>query len=890
VSLTPGVRIGAYEVVALIGAGGMGEVYRANDARLGRDVAIKVLPAGVATDPERLHRFEQEARAAAALNHPNILSVFDIGQHDGAPYIVSELLEGGTLRDRLDEGALPVRKAVELAVQTAHGLAAAHDKGIVHRDLKPENVFVTDDGRVKILDFGLAKLTQAEPALAGASMLPTTPPQTVPGLVLGTMGYMSPEQVRGRAVDHRTDIFAFGAILYELLSGQRAFRGATLADTISAILEKDPLELPLPDRHIPPGLERIIGRCLEKNAAARFKSADDLAFALESVSSQSDSAAVAPVTPGRRTTLFQNTRFAWSLATAALLAAILATVLSLRPALPEALVTRLDVVTPPTNEAFSFALSPDGRQLVFAANGDKGSQLWLRSLDQASARPLAGTEGGTYPFWSPDGRAIGFFADDKLKRLDLAAGAPQVLADAPLARGGTWNSDDVIVFAPTVTSPLMRVMATGGAVVPVTRLGAGEASHRWPQFLPDGRILFLMTIGEPQTEGIYVVALDGGEPTRVSMGATAALYAPPGYLLRVSQGVLSAQPFDISRTAVSGEPIGLAQPIGIDDGTFRSAFSVSAAGMLAHRTGTAARRQLVWFDRAGTILNALGTPDENTLAHPALAPDGERVAVSRIVQGNPDVWVMDVARGVASRFTFNPSVDFAPIWSPDGRRILFYSNRQGVADLFEKSAVSAAEEEPLLVDNRQKWSLDWSRDGRHVLFVVDDPKTARDLWALPLAGDRKPFPVVQSSFDEIGGQFSADGQWLAYTSNESGRYEIYIRTFPDSGGKWQISTGGGAQPRWRHDGRELFYVAPDGRLMTVSVRVAASARTVETGTPIALFVPRLATGASIGSLSSTSFPQYAVAADGRFLMNVAVDEAISSPITIVLNWPAGLPR
>lgn len=893
-TLSHGTRLGAYNIVALIGAGGMGEVYRARDARLGRDVAIKVLPSGVAEDPERLRRFEQEARAAAALNHPNILAVYDIGQHDSAPYIVSELLEGETLRERLNGGAPPVRKTVEYAIQIAHGLAAAHEKGIVHRDLKPENIFVTGDGRVKILDFGLAKLTQPEPSAAALSTLPTTPPDTLPGVVLGTVGYMSPEQVRGLAADHRSDIFAFGAILYEMLSLRRAFAAATPADTMTAILKEDPPDLPAAERHIPPPLTRIVDRCLEKNSTARFQTASDLAFALESVSSQSDSAAET-ITPGRKA-LLQNARVAWGVATSSLLVAALAiaTTLYLRPAAPAPVVTRLDVVTPPTSDAFSFALSPDGRQLAFVANGEKGSQLWLRPLDQVRAQLLAGTEGASYPFWAPDGRALGFFADGKLKRIDVTGGALQVLADAPYPRGGTWNADGVIVFSPMAADPLMRVAATGGPVVPATHLAAEQGSHRWPQFLPDGRrFLFLMATGQPQTHGVYVGSLDGGEPTRVMPAETAAVYAAPGYLLHVSQGaqgVLTAYPFDAARATVVDEPMPVAQVVGTDDGARHGAFSVSAQGILAHRPGSPARRQLVWVDGAGKMLGAIGPPDESAPGNPELAPDGQRVGIGRIVQGNTDVWLIDVGRGVPSRFTFDVAIDNAPVWSPDASRVVFRSSRKGVHDLFEKPARGTSDEQPLLVTSQVKSPLDWSRDGRFLLYGTQDPKTGTDLWVLPLTGERKPFAVLQSSFDEIEGQFSPDGRWLAYASNESGRYEIYIRTFPEAGGQWQISVAGGVQPRWRRDGRELFYVAPDTRLMAVPIRLAPDKQTLEAGAPVALFPTRLATGGNIATALSLARAQYAVAPDGRFLMNIAADDVVTSPITVVLNWTAGLTK
>jgi Tol biopolymer transport system component len=892
-ALNAGARLGPYEIVALIGAGGMGEVYRARDPRLDRDVAIKVLSGAFSADPEPLRRFELEARAAAALNHPNILAVHDIGTHEHVPYIVSEILDGTTLRAAIGSAAgsgVVVRKAIDYAIQIARGLAAAHEKGITHRDLKPDNVFVTAAGHVKILDFGLAKLTEVVPAMAGLSQAQTVTPASEPGMILGTIGYMAPEQVRAQAVDHRADIFAFGAILYEMLSGHRAFGGGTAADTMTAILERDPPDLPLAERKIPPGLARIVDRCLEKNATARFQTAADLAFALEGLSSSSASSAAEVSVSGDRG-LLRSARQAWLVAGLSCVATLLVGVpaaIYLRPAAPESLITRLDVVTPPTTDAFSFALSPDGRQLVFVANGEKGSQLWLRPLDQATAQPLAGTEGANYPFWAPDSRALGFFADGRLKRLDLSGGAPQVLANAPSGRGGTWNADGAIVFAPTNSGGLTRVSATGGTPTTVTTLGSGQGSHRWPQFLADGRrFLFFVALGQVQTRGVYVASLDSGEPVRVLTAETAAFTAS-GLLLRVAQGVLVAQSFDPDEASIAGEPLPVAQAVGADTVLYQGAFSVST-NVLAHRGGaSAARRQLVWVDRAGKVVGVLGPPDDNALASPSLAPDGQRVAVGRNIQGNGDVWLMDVSRGVASRFTFDENVEASPVWSPDGSRVVFRSGRNGFYDLFEKPASGAGEEQPLLVTPQNKSPLDWSRDGRVLLYATQDDKTGSDLWALPMIGDRKPFAVVQTNFDEMQGQFSPDGRWLAYASNESGRYEVYVRPYPDAGGKWQVSTGGGSQPRWGRNGQELVYVAPDARLMVAPIRVVQGA--IDAGTPAVLFPTRLATGSNVLAAGYNSSAQYAVAPDGRFLLNVSVDDAVTSPITIVLNWAAGLQK
>jgi len=886
-ALAPGTRLGPYTISAPIGAGGMGEVYRATDTRLGRTVAIKVLPEHVASDPERKQRFEREAKTLAALSHPHICPIHDVGSQGGIDFLVMEYLEGETLEQRLKKGALPLDQALHIGIQIADALAAAHRAGIIHRDLKPGNIILTKSG-AKLLDFGLAK-TGAPAAMGTLSMLPTTPPNlTAQGAILGTFQYMAPEQLEGREADARTDIFAFGAVLYEMVTGKKTFEGKSQASLIAAILEREPPPMSSLQPLVPPLLDRIVRTCLAKEADDRWQTARDLLRELRWAAERREmSAAGGTAAPTR-----SRTRLVWALGAAAVLAiAALAVVTTLyaRRTIPEPVVTRLDVVTPPTSDAFSFALSSDGRQLAFVANGEKGSQLWLRPLDQVSAQPLAGTEGASFPFWAPNGRAVGFFAEGKLKRIDLTGGALQVLADAPYPRGGTWNADGVIVFAPTIADPLLRVAATGGTAVPVTQLVAGQGSHRWPQFLPDGRrFLFLMATGQPQTQGVYVGSLDGGEPTRVMPAETAAVYVAPGYLLLASQGLLAAYPFDAAGATVTGEPIPVAQAVGTDDGAFHSAFSVSAQGVLAYRAGAGSRRQLVWVDRTGKILGGIGEPDEVTPANPELAPDGQRVAVSRGVQGNFDVWLIETGRGVASRFTFDVAVENAPVWSPDGSQVVFRSSRKGVHDLFEKPASGTADEQPLLVTSEAKSPLDWSPDGGFLLYSTQDAKTGSDLWVLPLTGERKPFALVQTSFEEIEGQFSPDGRWLAYASNESGRYEIYIRTFPEAGGKWQVSVTGGLQPRWRGDGRELFYVAPDARLMAVPVRLAPATHVLEAGAPVALFPARLATGANIAPAGFQARAQYAVAPDGRFLMTVAADDEVASPITVVHDWDAAL--
>jgi Tol biopolymer transport system component len=544
----------------------------------------------------------------------------------------------------------------------------------------------------------------------------------------------------------------------------------------------------------------------------------------------------------------------------------------------------------------SFALSPDGRQIVFVATDRGRPRLWLRALEQGTPRVLAGTDGASWPFWAPDGRVVGFFADGKLKRLNLDGGAPQQLAVAPNGRGGAWSRDDVIVFAASPTTGLMQVPAGGGAATPATILAPGQGSHRWPQFLPDGRrFIFSAALGQPETRGVYMASLDGQEPTRLLLGLidTSAMYAPPGLLLHVSNDVLVARRFDLSSNAVTGDPVVIAQGVSTDEGMWRGSFSVSNADVVAHRGDEAFRRQLAWVDRSGKVLRTMrpgaGVP-LSTIAHPAVSPDGRHVAMS-VTAANTDVWLMSIDSAVTSRFTTSTAVDFTPLWSPDGTTIVFRSARKGPIDLFEKPADSAADERLLLATELDKAATDWSRDGRFLLFTAADPKTASDLWVLPMTGpaeSRKPFPVVQTSVDEIQGQFSPDGHWIAYVSNESGRYDVFVKPFSEASGKIPVSPAGGTSPRWSRDGRELFYVAADNQLMSVPIRPGHDSRTLIAGAPIALFPTQLAVGGNLPSAGYNSGAQYVVTPQGEFLMNVTADDSVASPISIVLNWTAAL--
>jgi len=890
-SLAAGSRLGPYEILSALGAGGMGEVYRARDARLKRDVAVKILPSAFAESAERLRRFEQEAQAASALNHPNILAIYDLGTHKGAPYIVSELLEGETLRSRLSGGAFTPRRAIGHALQIAQGLAAAHEKGIVHRDLKPENIFVTNDGRVKILDFGLARVTQPEGTNASATNLPTVAPGTDAGTVLGTLGYMSPEQVRGRPADARSDIFSFGAILYEMLSGRRAFHGDTAADTISAILTKEPPDLSETNRKIPESLDRIVRHCLEKSPEARFHSASDIAFDLEAVSGASLTAA-AQSTPARG-------RRAWLplMAIAALLAAVgigmlLGSRVRSSPQPPRQLRSTLLL---PERVAFSCsALSPDGSRLAISGISAEGRRgLWVRPLESPEAKFLAGSENAVLPFWSPNGRSIGFFANSKLMRIEASGGPPIPLADVT-GVGAAWGPNGVILYSDP-SGPIYRLQDSGGKAVAVTELDASrhETSHRYPQFLPDGRHFLYEALnlkGSPRDEAnrVRVASLDSKEDRAVMRAYSRTVYAQ-GHLLYSRSGdvfgPLMAQPFDPKRLETRGEPLTVAERVGIFGEYYLYAnLTASETGVLVYDSEQLLS-QFVWLDRAGRQIGEFGDPA--VVGGPRISPDGQRVAYALYeASGSSQIWIGDLVRGVQTRLTKTVALQDNPVWSPDGSRIAFQTNRTHQGDIYVIAASGSGQEEPLYQSPGQSYPEDWSPDGRFIGYNANEATGQRipSISILPLPGEHKPTVLVGGgpTTDIFGdSRFSPDGKWVAYDSEESGRPEVYVTSFPGREATLQVSSAGGVLPNWRRDGKELFYVTPDGRLMSVAVERGPK---LAFGTPKLLF--RIPNASMIGAASP-----YDVAPDGeRFLVRVPVVHGSSWPLNLVLNWTSGLKK
>jgi eukaryotic-like serine/threonine-protein kinase len=898
--LSAGARLGPYEVLSPLGAGGMGEVYRARDTRLKRDVALKVLPDSFWHDRDRLARFEREAELLATLNHPNIAAIYGLEESSSTHALVLELVEGPTLADRLSNGAIPLEEALPLARQIAEALEAAHEQGIIHRDLKPANIKLRPDGTVKVLDFGLAKAFDKTPLPGELTQSPTalSPAPTLAGAILGTAAYMSPEQARGKAVDKRTDVWAFGCLLFEMLSGKKPFTGETLTDAVAAIVKNEPDWQLLP-AGTPPPVGSLIARCLRKDPAQRLHDIADGRFQIEEVLNQPTGAATTAVHARHR-----REWIAWTAALASLAAAVF---FATRPAIDSSYSSPISFpVYPPekgtvfseavntTVNVPSFALSPDGHTLTFsaAAPGTRPT-LWLRSLDRVEARPLAGTEGAQDPCWSPDSRWISFYADGKLKKASVGGGAVQVLTQtATDFRGCTWRRDDTILFA-SGSGPILSVSATGGKTTPVTVIDTArqEGTHRNPEMLPDGRHFLYTILGVRQDQnGVYVGALDDKSKKFLLRSDSHAIYAPAGYLLFVENGALLGERFDTDRLELEGQPFLVAERVGRSTAN-RSAVSASRTGTVAYAGTISQSGRLTWVDREGKPLGSPGTP-EGDYTDFRTAPDEKRLAATLLdPKSNAiEIWLTDLARSSTSRLAAaSAAVTGASVlWSPDGTRLLFRSNRNGITEFYQRSAAGGGNDRVVLSGEAYRAArlpslnlvpTDWSPDGRAVVFSAPAPESGNDLWVLPLAEGGKPAKLIASPSEEMHGNFSPDGRLVAYTSNESGRFEIYVETVPPSDQKSPVSTNGGYEPRWRADGREIYYLSDDRKLMAVPVGAGPSF-----GIPKPLFETRVAPGV-IGNRT-----HYVPSRDGqRFLVNTALDAPIP-PITVVVNWTATLKK
>ncbi len=862
--LSAGDKLGPYEILAPIGAGGMGEVYRARDTRLNRIVAIKVSKAQFS------ERFELEARAVAALNHPNICTLHDVGPN----YLVLELVEGRTLAERIREGAIPLEESVAIAHQIADALAAAHDKGIVHRDLKPANLKFTPQGAIKVLDFGLAKAVSVRSALEDRSIVATeTIGPTQAGMILGTAPYMAPEQAQGKPANKQADIWAFGVVLYEMLTGRNPFQGDTVTDTLASVIKEQPDW----DR-VPAKMRRLLQKCLEKDPERRLRDIGDAWMLLDEGS------------PAET----QRKRVSWlwpTVAAALFLAALTFGFLYFRHKPPAAATVRFEITPPEKVTAGNgFGVSPDGRKLAFLATGeDRVARLWIRSFETFETRPLSGTEGaGSIPIWSPDSRFVAYDAGGKLKKINIAGGPAETICElAGLSVGGSWNKDGVIIFGnDSPDGGLMRVSAMGGKPSPLTIVdpSRNEHIHTFPSFLPDGRhFLYYRSSATPENAGTYVGSIDaepGKQDHKQPLVNAAALYAPaadssPGELLFLRSQTLVAQPFDSTRLRLSGEPMPVAEQVG--SYLAYGFFSISANGILVYRTRSQ-DFQLTWFDRQGITIGRVWEPGPYTSL--SVSPDGTRAVVSRndLFQGTAvwNLWLLDLTRGTSKRFTSALGTNDFPVWSPDGSRIAFASSREGgsaALNLYQKLASGAQDEEVLLRNSETKVPTSWSRDGRFILYTVDDPKTKGDIWALSMEGDHQRTRLLGTEFSEHAAQFSPDSHWIAYTSDASGRDEVYVRAFPEAKEDFVVSKGGGSSPRWRDDGKELYYISSDAKVIAVEV---AAGDLFQAGTSKPLFQ-------ASGVLSTWS-----VQAGGkRFLFAVPVEQT-QAPFRVVLNWTAAL--
>jgi Tol biopolymer transport system component len=878
--LAAGTRIGGYEIAGLLGAGGMGEVYRARDARLGRDVAIKIVSAGIASDPRALIRFEREARMLASLNHPNIAAIYGVEDGAGAPALILELVDGETLADRIAHGPVPVPQALDYARQIADALDTAHEAGVVHRDLKPANIKITPAGAIKVLDFGLAK------AIAAASHDPAVDPSQSPtitiegtqrGVILGTAAYMSPEQARGKTIDKRTDIWAFGCVLYEMLTGRMTFSGETTSDIIAAIIERSPDWSKLPAA-VPPDLRRVIERCLEKDPKRRARDIGDIRADLDALHP-----ALATSGPARP----------WMALAAFVAVAMAVTGLAAWRAWPAAgpapRASEFTLLAPEGSIAGSAVPSPDGRLLAFIARrADDATSIWVRPVAELKALRLDGTEGASGQlFWSPDARSIGFFSVDKLKTVPAAGGPVVIVCPMTAHLGATWGRNDVILLAPVNRTSIHRVPASGGTPEPVTTLDTTrENSHRWPHFLPDGtHFLFTVRTDSAANNAVYLGSIGGGPVERLFATQSNAIYVEPGYVLHVRDRTLLAQPFDARSLSVEGSARPVAAGVAQEAPSAVAAFSASADGsILSYRRGQGRTARLTWFDRTGHILGTLGPSAPYQAVR--LAPDGRRAAVDVIDvdHGTRDVWIVD-SGGVLRRLTSHSATDWMPVWSPDGRSLVFASDRMGHSSLFRAPADGSASEQLLFRGVSGAFPNDWSPDGRHLLILMDSPggEASRSAYLLPVNGT-SPAPLLNSSVPVTNFRFSPDGQRVAYHARETGEFEIYVMSVPDRR-RLRASTDGGILPSWTSAGRELWYVNRQNELMSVSL----AADPFEARPPVRLFAPCRNTDPPSIFAAGSDFRAYSVAADGSRVLAVCADDHSADATTVVsVNWTARL--
>jgi eukaryotic-like serine/threonine-protein kinase len=874
-----GTRLGPYEILSPLGAGGMGEVYRARDAKLNRDVAIKVLPEAVAKDPERLARFQREAQVLAALNHPHIAAIYGLEESGDVEALVLELVEGETLAEKTASGPVPMDEALGIARQIADALEAAHEKGIVHRDLKPANVKITPEGKVKVLDFGLAKALTGDHSSPDMTHSPTlTAAATQAGVVIGTAAYMSPEQARGKSVDKRADIWAFGAVLYEMLAGRKAFEGETVSDTLAAVLRADIDWAALPPQ-TPSSVRRVLRRCLDRDAKTRCRDIADARIEMDEAPEAGEVLAPMDSGPGRRVPLLL------ALAAATLLAGA-GWWMALRPrrSAPDSAV-RLSVALPRgqamvVEDLPNFALSRDGAQIAYVAKKESGaSAIYLRLMGSFDAKELPDTEGATAPFFSPDGQWLAYIAGGRLQKMAVSGGPSQSVCDTPISLGGsaTWADDGSILF-PSTNGSLMRAAPSGGKCVEVVKPDAARGLLEEPESLPGGKAILFASLGGFQASQAHIAVLDmkTGKSQVVIAQGTNPRYVEPGFIVFGRAGAILAAPFDPDGLKLLGQEVTVVEGVMPDSASGIEQFAVSRSGVLAYVAGArvAVKRRIVTADRKGA--SATVTADTNSYEDMALSPDGREIAMT--VEGPSwNIWIYHLDRGTLTRLTFdNDNRD--PLWTPDGKRVSYTSLRNGLYGLYWRPADGSGAEELLMNNKNWVFASSWSPDGHFLAFVEQDSKTGMDLWILPVGGDRKPYPFVNSTFREWFGEFSRDGRWIAYESNESGRSEVYLRPFPGPGGKWQVSTDGGARPEWSRDGRELFYFQND-KLMRVPVE---SGQALAAGRPELLF--------PCDCFDSGRY--YEVTPDDKHFLLIQNAQPVSpvAQISVVLGWGAELER